>query len=67
MSNKYKRKGQNIPKEDQVERECLGCDLPFIANGRFNRICPTCTLTNAWLDQGAMRSMTEHGSGVWEV
>ncbi len=26
-----------------VRRSCLSCDKPFMARGRFNRICPRCT------------------------
>lgn len=67
MSNRYKRRGKHILKKDQIERKCLTCGKSFIADGKFNRICPTCTLTNAWLDQGAVRSTTYHGGGVLEV
>ena len=27
---------------DEVRRTCLNCDAPFIADGRFLRLCPTC-------------------------
>ena len=28
-----------------MQRECLRCDAPFTAKGKFNRICPGCTST----------------------
>ena len=33
-------------KEECIRRQCLKCDRPFMAQGRFNRICESCTKTN---------------------
>ena len=41
-----KPKGRSLPK---VKRECLKCDREFMAEGRFNRICPKCTEVNRYL------------------
>ena len=30
----------------RIERICLRCDEPFMAEGKFNRICPFCTKIN---------------------
>jgi Zn finger protein HypA/HybF involved in hydrogenase expression len=31
---------------EKIERHCLRCDLFFLADGRFNRLCPRCQLRN---------------------
>jgi hypothetical protein len=36
----------DLPEKERVERRCLRCDRKFMAQGRFNRICPTCTRVN---------------------
>lgn len=52
MGRKYqKRKETTIPPERRVKRECLKCDAPFIANGKFNRTCPKCTPTNNYIEE----------------
>jgi len=30
-------------RDKRIKRLCLKCDKEFIANGRFNRICPKCS------------------------
>jgi len=32
--------------QERVERQCLKCNEPFLATGRFNRTCPGCAATN---------------------
>jgi len=31
-----------FPAEEKVKRLCLRCDRKFMAEGRFNRLCPMC-------------------------
>jgi hypothetical protein len=40
-------KNKDQAKIERVRRRCLKCDRPFLAKGRFNRICPKCTEANA--------------------
>ena len=35
--------------DGRIKRECLKCGREFMAKGRFNRICPTCTETNKFI------------------
>lgn len=43
-----------IKKEELIERKCLKCERKFTAQGRFNRICPSCTVRNEQtIDYGA--------------
>lgn len=35
------------PKAELIERRCLKCNRKFMAEGKFNRICPNCTVVNA--------------------
>ena len=43
-----------IKKEELIERNCLKCGRKFTARGRFNRICPGCTVRNEQtVDYGA--------------
>ena len=37
----------SAPRPERIERKCLKCDEKFMAEGRFNRICPRCTVINA--------------------
>ena len=49
MSNpKYLTK-PNPNKIERIPRKCLKCDREFIAEGRFNRICPQCTIENRYI------------------
>jgi len=32
--------------KERIKRYCLKCDRPFVAHGRFNRICENCTKNN---------------------
>jgi len=32
----------HVEGQERVERTCLGCDRPFVAEGRFNRLCTSC-------------------------
>ncbi len=34
------------PKTKRIKRQCLKCDEPFLAVGRFNRICSKCGIGN---------------------
>ena len=40
---------ENKKNSQRIPRECLKCDRPFIARGRFNRLCPRCREINAAL------------------
>jgi predicted amidophosphoribosyltransferase len=33
---------RDFPPEPKMARLCLNCDREFMAEGRFNRICPRC-------------------------
>jgi len=37
MTNDYKE--EDKPKREPVKRNCLVCEKPFIADGRFIRLC----------------------------
>ena len=45
---KYARKHHTKPKPEteRIERQCLKCNRPFMAEGRFTRICETCAKSN---------------------
>lgn len=45
---KYYYRALPIKKPEMIERKCLKCDKKFIAQGRFNRICPRCTVINSY-------------------
>jgi len=38
---------------EKVKRKCLKCGRSFIARGRYNRICPKCTLVNRTITAGS--------------
>jgi len=38
-----------IHKAEMIERRCLKCNQKFMAEGRFNRICPECAQTNQYI------------------
>lgn len=40
----YQKPGR--PRLERIKRTCLKCDRPFMADGRFNRICPLCKVNN---------------------
>ncbi len=46
---KWERMQWNLPQHlpEDVNRTCLGCGKPFIADGKYLRLCPTCR-SNAW-------------------
>ena len=39
---------------ERIKRKCLKCNKMFMAEGRYNRICPECTKDNRWLCQNAI-------------
>jgi len=39
-------KKPEFPRPKPIKRTCLKCDREFVAEGRFNRICARCTITN---------------------
>lgn len=41
------RSARSEMKPERIERICLKCDRAFMAEGRFNRICPLCTKGNS--------------------
>ena len=41
-----KQKRIRTAKSERIKRFCLKCDRPFVASGRFNRICETCSDVN---------------------
>jgi hypothetical protein len=41
-------------REPKIRRSCLKCNSPFIARGRFNRLCPKCAKAN---ESFALRNM----------
>lgn len=41
----------------KAPRPCLRCHKPFVSDGPFNRICPTCARINAEVDDGASRTI----------
>ena len=53
MSNRY-RKHRKVTPKNGIERKCLKCNQSFIADGKFNRICPECTKVNEWLCHAAI-------------
>jgi len=46
MPRKYLKSRCAGNKEKPIKRQCLKCDRAFIAQGRFNRICSNCQITN---------------------
>ncbi|WP_239019928.1 helix-turn-helix domain-containing protein [Novacetimonas maltaceti] len=38
----HRAAGHATLRADEVRRTCLNCDAPFIADGRFLRLCPAC-------------------------
>ena len=40
-------------------RPCLKCDLIFVLEHRFNRICPRCTAQNEELCRGVLFDLTD--------
>jgi len=42
----HKGKRGEVDNPDRKERICLGCDKPFLSEGRFLRICPNCKVSN---------------------
>ena len=54
MSNRYRiRNKKKVRDENKIKRICLKCNEPFMAEGKFNRICPECTKVNEWECQNA--------------
>jgi len=45
-SRRYHSRRTLTRKQPRIRRECLKCGAPFMAKGKFNRICPKCTETN---------------------
>ena len=62
MAYRYRlRQAHLIPKKRRVRRECLRCGGKFVADGRFNRICPECTVKNRYiLDEYHESSFVEY-------
>ena len=51
-------KGRGRPRVKMIRRRCLKCDDTFMAEGRFNRICPKCAETNRHIDTSSYRVVT---------
>ena len=56
MKLRYNASGR--PRVKTIRRRCLKCDGVFMAEGRFNRICPKCADVNRHLDTSAYRVIT---------
>ena len=46
MRRKYIKRDVVDQTPEPIKRVCLKCDRVFMAQGRFNRICPRCHITN---------------------
>ena len=46
MPRKYIKKDVVNPAPKPIKRQCLKCNRVFMAEGRFNRICRRCHITN---------------------
>ena len=49
MPRKYIKKDVVDQTPESIKRRCLKCDRVFMAEGRFNRLCPGCHLVNQGL------------------
>lgn len=46
----YRKRDEPPEEREWIERECLNCGEKFVAEGRFNRICPRCHKTRKSVD-----------------
>ncbi len=53
-------------KDSQSTRECLRCGKEFASKGKFNRLCPSCQVSNSRVsgDYTAIYSETAKHSGA---
>jgi uncharacterized Zn ribbon protein len=47
--------------EIKIERECLKCDKKFMAEGKYNRICPHCRDSFFYYWDGIFTDQNENG------
>ena len=51
---RYHKKRQGGQTTPEIERKCLKCGKPFMAETRFLRTCPSCRAVNQRADTGGV-------------
>jgi len=57
---------EDARKVKKIKRRCLKCDRPFLAKGRYNRICPYCEKKNSEASEGLSElSLFSRKNPIW--